>query len=77
MVNERKKTNQGVPAGSKANNLKFREIGKGCIMSPANDDMPVGRRLVTAYADQHNSSYILMNGTYESITEQHRYLAAD
>jgi hypothetical protein len=59
------------------NNLQIREIGKGFILNPGTNDMPTGRRLVTAFADQHNRSYILMNGTYEPITEQHRYLAVD
>ena len=66
-----------VPARIKENNLQFREIGKGFIMNPGTNDMPIGRRLVTAFVDQHNRSYILMNGTYEPITEQHRYLAVD
>lgn len=68
-----------LPPASKINerNLRFREIGKGFIMTPASQDMPKGRRLITAYADQYNRSYILNNGRYELITEQHSYLAMD
>jgi len=58
-------------------NLRFREIGKGFIMTPPSQDMPKGRRLITAYADQYNRSYILNDGRYELITEQHSYLAMD
>jgi len=57
--------------------LRFREIGKGFIMTPPSHDTPRGRRLITAYADQYNRSYILINGRYELITEQHSYLAVD
>ncbi|MGB5233141.1 MAG: hypothetical protein WBN83_16630 [Desulfoprunum sp.] len=58
-------------------NLRFREIGKGFIMIPPSHDMPKGRRLITAYADQYNRSYVLTDGRYELITEQHSYLAMD
>jgi hypothetical protein len=43
---KREKEQPGVLARSKENNLKFREIGKGFIMSPVNDDMPVGDALL-------------------------------
>jgi len=46
-------------------------------MTAASHDMIKGRRLITAYADQYNRSYILVNGKYELITEQHNYLAVD
>ena len=72
-----KKDKLRVKAGIEENNLQFREIGKGFIMTSPVGDMPKGRRLVTAYSDQHNRSYILMNGTYEPLTDQHRYLAVD
>lgn len=57
-------------------NLRFKEIGKGIIMTSPSHDMP-GKPLITAYADQYNRSYILMNGKYELITEPHSYLAVD
>ncbi len=59
------------------NSLKFREIGKGFVMVAASHDVFKGRRLITAYADQYNRSYILINGKYELITEQHKYLSVD
>ena len=72
---DRKKAKLQVPARIGENNLQFRETGKGFIMNSPTGDMPIGRRLVTAYNDQYNRSYILMNGTYEPITEEHRFLA--
>ena len=73
----RKKAKLQVPSAIGEKNLQFRETGKGFIMTPPTGDMPKGRRLVTAYSDQHNRSYILMNGTYQPLTEEHRFLAAD
>lgn len=66
-----------VPAKVEEKNLRFREIGKGFIMNSPAHDMPKGRRLITAYADQYNRSYVLLNGNYELITEQHSYLSVD
>lgn len=59
------------------NKLKFRKIGKGFIMVPTSQEIFKGRRLITAYADQHNRSYVLIDGKYELITEQHSYLSVD
>ncbi|KAB2892257.1 MAG: hypothetical protein F9K32_00695 [Desulfobulbaceae bacterium] len=66
-----------IPSKSNENNLRFREIGKGFVMAPAAHDLLRGKRLITAYADQYNRSYFLVNGKYELITEQHSYLAVD
>jgi len=71
------KENLQPPSKIHEKNLRFKEIGKGIIMAPPSHDMPGGRRLITAYADQYNRSYILMNGKYEPITEPHSYLAVD
>lgn len=76
-IMKRDKERMRIPSKSNENNLRFREIGKGFIMTPATHDMLRGRRLITAYADQYNRSYILVNGKYELITEQHSYLAVD
>jgi len=73
MKHERNK--QKIPANIGEKDLRFREIGKGFILSNPAPDMPKGRRLITAYADQFNRSYIQTNGRYELITEQHSYLA--
>ncbi|RPH40111.1 MAG: hypothetical protein EHM86_06305 [Desulfobulbaceae bacterium] len=66
-----------MPTKSNDADLRFHEIGKGFILSNPKPDMPQGRRLITAYADQFNRSYIQINGGYELITEQHCYLAVD
>lgn len=66
-----------IPSKTNDTDLKFHEIGKGFILSNPTPDMPKGRRLITAYADQFNRSYIQINGGYELITEQHSYLAVD
>lgn len=66
-----------IPSKTNKSNLRFRAIGKGFIMAPATHDLLKGRRLITAYADQYNRSYFLVNGKYELITEQHSYLAVD
>ena len=72
---KKEKSNPRIPARIEEKDLKFREIGKGFILSNPAPDMPKGRRLITAYADQFNRSYIQVNGRYELITEQHSYLA--
>ena len=64
-----------IPTKISEKDLKFREIGKGFILSDPANDMPKGRRLITAYADQFDRSYIQVNGSFEPITEQHSYLA--
>jgi hypothetical protein len=64
-----------VPTKISEKDLTFREIGKGFILSDPANDMPKGRRLITAYADQFDRSYIQVNGRFERITEQHSYLA--
>jgi len=64
-----------IPTNLEEKDLKFREIGKGFIMSNPALNMPKGRRLITAFADQFNRSYVHVNGRYELITEQHSYLA--
>lgn len=66
-----------IPASIEEKDLRFREIGKGFILGNPAQDMPKGRRLITAYADQFNRSYAQVNGRYELITEQHSYLAVD
>lgn len=74
---KRQRSKQIIPTDIQEKDLKFREIGKGFIMSDPAHDMPKGRRLTTAYADQFNRSYVQVNGQYELITEQHSYLSVD
>ncbi len=57
--------------------LRYREAGKGFIVSQPGPGMIAGRRLVTAYADQFDRQYLQVDGSYERITEQHDYLSAD
>jgi hypothetical protein len=66
-----------IPSKISDKDLRFHEVGKGFILSKPAQDTPKGRRLITAYADQFNRSYIQTNGGYELITEQHSYLAVD
>jgi hypothetical protein len=66
-----------IPSKISDKDLKFHEVGKGFILINPAPDTPKGRRLITAYADQFNRSYIQINGRYELITEQHSYLAVD
>lgn len=72
---KRERNRKTIPADIQEKDLQFREIGKGFIMSNPSHDMPKGRRLITAYVDQFNRSYVQVNGRYELITEQHSYLA--
>ena len=74
---KRAKSKLQVPAKFNEKDLRFREIGKGFILSNPAPDMPKGRRLITTYVDQFDRSYAQINGCFELITEQHSYLAAD
>ncbi|MGW8193234.1 MAG: hypothetical protein ACWGOX_03130 [Desulforhopalus sp.] len=56
-------------------NLQFRQVGKGFIVN--DDDNIVGRRLAKTFVDQHERTYVQINGEIIPLTEQHNYLPAD
>lgn len=56
-------------------NLQFRQVGKGFIVSV--DDNLIGRKLTKTFVDQHERTYVQVNGEIIPLTEQHSYLAAD
>lgn len=61
----------------KRQQLRFREIGKGFISRTPGPDVMPGMRLTTTYVDQYERRYIQVDGSYELITEEHSFLAAD
>ena len=68
------KTNQ---LQEKTQQLYFRELGRGFIVTSSTPGLPVGRRLVKTYADQLNRKYFLIEGRYEPLKPQHNFLAAE
>ncbi len=57
--------------------LQFREVGKGFILLNQAEDGAIGRRLTKTFVDQHNKTYVQINGQMEPLSEQHSYLAID
>ena len=55
--------------------LQFRQTGKGFIVSQ--DGELIGRKLTKTFMDQHERTYVQVNGEIIPLTEQHSFLAAD
>jgi hypothetical protein len=58
-------------------NISYRQVGRGFIINEPVPGMPIGRRLTKAYVDQFNRKYVIVNGRYELLTNEHNYLPVD
>lgn len=61
----------------KAQDLQLRQVSRGFIVCNKEQDALIGRRLTKAYVDQYDRTYVMVNGEFEPLTEQHNYLAVD
>jgi hypothetical protein len=57
--------------------LKFREAGRGFIVTKAVTGMPQGRKLAKTYLDQFNRRHVQIDGNIELLRDHHCYLGAD
>jgi hypothetical protein len=55
--------------------LQFRQVGKGFIVSQ--DGELIGRKLTKTFMDQHERTYVQVNGEIIPLTEKHSFLSAD
>lgn len=55
--------------------LQFRQVGKGFIVSE--DGELIGRKLTKTFMDQHERTYVQVNGEIIPLTEKHSFLSAD
>ncbi|MCP3892080.1 MAG: hypothetical protein GY702_24900 [Desulfobulbaceae bacterium] len=60
---------------NKNDKLQFRQIGKGFVL--AQIEKMVGRVLTQTFADQHERTYVKINGELTLLTAEHCFLAAD
>lgn len=59
----------------KPDSQQFRPSGKGFILSQT--EGIVGRILTQTYVDRKKRIYVMINGEYIPLTEQHRFLDAN
>jgi hypothetical protein len=55
--------------------LQFRQVGKGFIV--CQDGELIGRKLTKTFMDQHERTYVQVNGEIIPLTEKHSFLSAD
>lgn len=57
--------------------LRFRQIGRGFVVSTFAPGFPKMRRLASVYSDQFNNKHVKIDGKYEPLTMGHKYLPID
>jgi len=57
--------------------LKFRQISRGFIVSSFAPGYPKMRRLACIYSDQFNNKHVKLDGKYKRLTMDHKYLPID